>query len=260
MNMTKISNLDEHMEIAKEIAISLGNILRNRSKDWLNISTSSEHDIKLVGDRKAEDFIFNSLTEKSPFSIFGEESGWKKRQNDGLPYWIIDPIDGTVNYLQGIPICCISIALIHENRPIIGVIHDFNKEETFTAINNSGAYLNGESIYVSKKLKPQDAILATGFPTQTHNSINKINKTVNTFSQWKKIRMLGSAALSLAYVASGRIDAYHENSIMLWDIAAGWALVEAAGGVVSVSKQSLNTPIDVFASNENLSLMAEQIL
>jgi len=260
MNMTKIGNLDEHMEIAKEIAMSLGNILRNRSEDWLNISTSTEHDIKLVGDKKAEDFIFNSLIKKSRFPIFGEESGWKKPQYDGLPYWIIDPIDGTVNYLQGIPICCISIALIYENRPVMGVIHDFNREETFTAINNAGAHLNGESIYVSKKLKSQDAILATGFPTQAHNSINKINKTVNTFSQWKKIRMLGSAALSLAYVASGRIDAYHENSIMLWDIAAGWVLVEEAGGVVSVSKQSLNAPINVFASNKNLSVTTEQLL
>jgi len=253
--MTKIGNLDEHMEIAKEIAMSLGNILRNRSEDWLNISTSTEHDIKLVGDKKAEDFIFNSLVKKSPFPIFGEESGWRKPQHDGLPYWIIDPIDGTVNYLQGIPSCCISIALMYKNKPVIGVIHDFNREETFTAINNAGAHLNGKSIYVAKKIKSQDAILATGFPTQTHCSINEISKTVNTFSRWKKIRMLGSAALSLAYVASGRIDAYHENSIMLWDIAAGWALVEAAGGVVSVSRKSLNSPIDVFASNADLSLI-----
>ena len=115
--MTEISNLDEHIEIAEEIVFSLGKILRNRSEDWLNISTSSEHDIKLVGDKKAEDFIFNSLIKKSPFPIFGEETGWKKKQNDTLPYWIIDPIDGTVNYLRNIPICCISIALMHKNRP-----------------------------------------------------------------------------------------------------------------------------------------------
>ena len=258
--MTEISNLDEHIEIAEEIVFSLGKILRNRSEDWLNISTSSEHDIKLVGDKKAEDFIFNSLIKKSPFPIFGEESGWKKKQNDTLPYWIIDPIDGTVNYLRNIPICCISIALMHKNRPLIGIVHDFNNKETFTAIKNNGAYLNGESIHVSKNLKPQDAILATGFPAQAHNSIDTINKTINTFSQWKKIRMLGSAALSLAYVASGRIDAYHENSIMLWDIAAGWALVEAAGGVVSVSERSLNSPINIFASNKNLSVTTEQLL
>lgn len=255
MNNTTLSDLNKYMEIAKEIAISLGNILCNRTEHWLSISTDSAHDIKIIADKKAEDFIFNALSKNTPFPIFGEESGWRIPQNDEHPYWIIDPIDGTVNYLHDIPICCISIALIYKDKPVIGVIHDFNRGETFAAVKDTGAQLNGKTIYVSSKTKAQDAILATGFPSQTDYSYDAINKTTHAFIRWKKIRMLGSAALSLAYVASGRIDAYQENSIMLWDVAAGWALVEAAGGIVNVTTNALEHSIDIFASNTDLTFI-----
>ncbi len=144
--------------------------------------------------------------------------------------WVVDPLDGSINFLRGIPSSAVSIALVCDGEPILGVVYDFNREEMFSGIVGKGAWLNGERISVSSVRERSEAILMTGFPSYTDYSREALNKYISLVQSFKKVRLLGSAALSLAYVASGRADTYYEKDIKIWDVAAGLALVKAAGG------------------------------
>ena len=147
--------------------------------------------------------------------------------------WVIDPIDGTANYFRGIDLCCVSIALMKGMKSKIGVIYNFNTDEIFYASSGNGAYLNEEKIKVSDISDISKASLFTGFPAS--ESIESQSQFLKNFKDWKKIRMFGSAALSCAYVASGRGDYYAEKGVYIWDFAAGICLVEEAGGKAEFS-------------------------
>jgi myo-inositol-1(or 4)-monophosphatase len=140
-----------------------------------------------------------------------------------------------------------------DRRPIAGVIYDFSRDEMFVGGLGIGATLNGSPIQVSSKSGKETAILSTGLAVSGDYSDRAMTTFAYEIARWKKVRMIGSAALSLAYVACGRFDAYREQAIMLWDVAAGWALVEAAGGVVRAEVPELTSPTNVFASNRALS-------
>ena len=142
----------------------------------------------------------------------------------------MDPIDGTANYFRGLDQCCISIALMSGKDALIGVIYNFNNDEMYRAIKNQGSYLNEEPLTVSKINKKNKASLTTGFPAS--ESIDSTVEFLTDLKEWKKIRMFGSAALSCAYVASGKCDFYAEKGIYLWDFAAGICLVTESGGKV----------------------------
>ena len=142
--------------------------------------------------------------------------------------WVVDPIDGTANYFRGLDQCCISIALMKDDNALIGVIYNFNVDEMFCAIKGHGAYLNNEEISVSGIKEKNRASLTTGFPAS--ESLESSMEFLEGLKEWKKIRMFGSAALSCAYVASGKCDFYAEKGVYLWDFAAGICLVEEAGG------------------------------
>lgn len=137
-------------------------------------------------------------------------------------------------------------------EPLIGVIYDFNRDEAFSGIVGRGAWLNGQQIQVSMVRKSSDAVLVTGFPEGTDFSQASLTRFVNEIRQYKKVRLLGSAALSLAYVACGRADVYHEVDIRIWDAAAGIALVKAAGGSVRISYMDDKSILKVMASNTYL--------
>ncbi|EAI7420024.1 inositol monophosphatase, partial [Campylobacter jejuni] len=141
-------------------------------------------------------------------------------------YWIVDPLDGSLNFSQDIPICCVSVALYKGNEPILGVVYDFYRDEMFSGLVGIGTWLNNKKISVLniKKDKKQ-AVLATGFSTYMNYSRSELEKFITHIQEFKKIRLLGSAALSLAYVACGRVDAYYEKDIAFWDVAAGMALI-----------------------------------
>ena len=195
-------------------------------------------DIKLRADKESEAVIIEALNCHSTYSILSEEYGEKGAFDIESPFWIVDPLDGTVNYSRHIPINCISIALWQGEIPILGVICDFNNSEIFSGIVGEGAWCNDKKISVSDIERADEAILATGFPVNRSYSTEALAGFLSNIQSFKKIRMLGSAAMSLAYLAAGRVDAYTEEDIMLWDTAAGIAIIKAAGGWVKVKASS----------------------
>ena len=185
----------------------------------LQVSIKGPYDFVSSADKKAEKTIIQELLKsKKKYSIITEESG-KIINSDTNNIWIIDPIDGTTNYLHGIPHFAISIALQSNNEIISGVIFDPIKNEMFYAEKDNGAYFNNQRIRVSKKKKVEHCLFATGGRKEVKNSLN--------------VRKSGSAALDMAYVAAGRYDGYFQNNLHLWDIAAGVILVNESGGKIN---------------------------
>ena len=217
------------------------------------VTASDGRDIKLDADRRSEDQIVALLRQDSDFAILSEEAGLVEtgNSNSGLR-WIVDPLDGSMNYLRGVPLCCVSIALWQDEQPLLGTVYDFNRNENFTGICGVGAWLNGTPIRVNQTAERQQAVLFTGFPVGTDFSVEALSGFVEQVREYKKIRLIGSAALSLAYVAAGRGDAYFERDIKLWDVAAGIVLVQAAGGVTDQPKSLKPNSLSVYAGSPDL--------
>jgi len=220
--------LKDLVKVANNAALKAGNYLRDNKNLDKEIYLEKGRDIKLEIDRNSEKIIYEEL-KGTKISFLGEEFGLKKESEDGL-LWVVDPLDGTSNYFRGIDQCCVSIALMQNESPLIGVVYNFNSNDIYYASKGNGAYLNDIKIKVSSISDKSSASLTTGFPAseKTKNTLDFLGD----LSKWKKIRMFGSAALSCAYVASGKCDVYLEKGIYLWDIAAGICLVEEAGGNV----------------------------
>ena len=226
MTMNRFQALSQ---IAVKAARLSGAYLLKNKAAAKTVDIEKAHDIKLSIDRFSERRIVQYLKKHSPFSILSEEAG-KLKGKDEEYIWVVDPLDGTINYFHQIPLSCVSIALCRGESPVIGVIYDFTRDELFTGIVKKGAYLNGRRIHVSQIKNKRRAVLATGFPGQTDLSEGNLATFCRYVKTYKKVRLIGTAALSIAYVASGRFDAYIEKDIMLWDVAAGMAIVQAAGG------------------------------
>lgn len=223
-------NLDNLFKLAKDAANQAGSFLNNNKNLTKQIITDEGRDIKLALDRKTEELITNIL-KKSDIPIMGEELSSNISSDF---FWVVDPIDGTANYFRGLDQCCVSIGLIKNDEALLGVIYNFNTNEMFAALKGKGAFLNDKKIKVSNISKKNKASLTTGFPAS--ESIESSIEFLEGLQGWKKIRMFGSAALSCAYVASGRCDAYIEKGVYLWDFAAGICLVKEAGGRVEYTK------------------------
>ena len=201
----------------------------------LQISVKGPSDFVSSADTKAEKIIISELTKaKKNYSILSEEDG-SKINTDSQNVWIIDPIDGTTNFLHGVPHFAISIALKSDNEIVSGVIYDPIKDEMFYAEKNNGAFFNNKRIKVSKKKNIQSCLFGTG-------GKEKIETDLIT-------RKSGSAALDMAYVAAGRYDGYFQNNLNLWDIAAGIIIVKEAGGVINEINLSENDNIKIRASS-----------
>jgi myo-inositol-1(or 4)-monophosphatase len=184
-------------------------------------------------DHAAEKAIMETIKESFPgHFILSEEVGELKMDS---PYkWIIDPIDGTVNYAHGIPICCVSIGLEHEGKMILGAVYNPLFNEFYLAEKGKGATLNGDRIYVSDKKTVMDSCLVTGFP---YTYLDMPNGPLQVFERFIRkgvpVRRLGSAAMDLCWVAAGRFDGFFEHKLQAWDSAAGFLMVEEAGGKVT---------------------------
>jgi myo-inositol-1(or 4)-monophosphatase len=215
--------------IAESTALQVGRLLRSRPATWASAEQVTQHDVKLVGDRGAEAVAAELLMRSSGLDVYSEEAGMLGTQG-GDTLWVVDPLDGSANYARGVPMCCVSIALCVAGEPVIGVIYDFNADELFSGVCGVGAWLNHQPMQVSATAVPAQAILATGFPAAMDYGSNALKQYVSDAQSFQKVRSLGSAALMLAYVACGRFDAYRENNVRFWDVAAGMVLVEAAGG------------------------------
>ncbi len=223
---------DELLTLATATARAAGAALAKRADRTVNSETG--HDVKMQADIDSENLIRERLA-RTKLPVIGEEIGGDSSLLDrSEPYWSVDPLDGTYNYLRGLPSTCVSIGLWRGRRPVLGVIYDFWRDELFAGGAGLGLTLNGRALQPRWAPDIARAVLCTGFPSTADRSGEGVRGFVRRVEQFKKIRMIGSAALALAYVSCGRADAYFEESIKLWDIAAGLALVEGAGGFVRV--------------------------
>ena len=234
--------LEDLSKIAISAAKKAGTFLVSKQKEKKEIFSEVGRDIKLEIDRDAELIIRKEL-EATDITILGEEYGGDIA--DGK-YWVIDPIDGTANYFRGLDECCVSIALMENDEALIGVIYNFNNDQMYTAVKNHGAFLNNTKISVSDIASRDKASITTGFPAS--ETIESSMDFLKDLKGWKKVRMFGSAALSCAYVASGKCDYYAEKGVFLWDFAAGICLVKEAGGNIAYSLID-NDRYEVIASN-----------
>jgi len=200
----------------------------------LQVSVKGPGDFVTASDKKVEEILINELQKARPnYSILSEEIG--KIKNDESFKWIIDPIDGTANFLHGIPHFAISIGLENEGEVICGIIYDPIKDEMFVAEKGNGSYLNNQRIRVSSRSKLKDCIIFTGGPKkESENKELALNEYKNFSSKVLiPIRKLGSASLDMAYVAAGRCDGFWQRNLNYWDIAAGIILVKESGGFVT---------------------------
>ena len=185
----------------------------------LQVSSKGPSDFVTNSDKKVEKILIEELTKsRNKFSIISEEIG-EVKNSDKDNYWIIDPIDGTSNFLHGIPHFSISIALKSNKEIVSGLVFDPIKNEIFYGEKNNGAYFNNQRIRVSKKKNLDECLFATGGKNEILNSLN--------------VRKTGSAALDMAYVGAGRYDGYFQKNLNIWDIAAGIILVKEAGGIIN---------------------------
>jgi myo-inositol-1(or 4)-monophosphatase len=244
-------NIKKELNVAKKAALTAGEMLLNQ-KDTLNNSIfSSDRDVKLEADLAAENIIKNIIKNESSFPILAEESG-KSVQNLGDTFWVVDPLDGTANYTRDIPLCCVSIALVSNLNPVIGVIYDFNNDDLYEGTKEKKALTNNKPINVSDIAEKNKGILVTGLPNATDYSDKAMLTMVKDFQSWRKVRMIGSAAVAAVYVASGKADFYKEFGTYLWDVAAGAAIVNAAGGKAEITNFRDNFQVDVHFSNSKI--------
>ncbi len=245
-------NFDKEIEIAIKAAKSAGKFLKEDKKN-LNLKINiNPKDTKLMADLKSEKLILDILNSESNYPVLAEETG-KSSEDLGEIFWVVDPLDGTANYNRNIPICCVSIGLVKKMKPLIGVIFDFNNEDIFIGDNiNKLARLNNEKIIVSDVHSKTDGVLITGLPFNTDYSNKALKKLISDMQTWKKVRMIGSAAMASCYVASGKAELYKEKGIYLWDIIAGAAIVESAGGKAEINNINEAFQVDVIFSNSKI--------
>ena len=249
----KNKSTKNELAIAKKSAIQAGSLLLRNKKTWNQEISSTNKDIKLKADVLAEKEIKTIIENESDYPILAEESGFSSNI-DSSTFWVVDPLDGTANYARNIPICCVSIALISDLKPILGVIYDFINNDLYEGSIHTKALLNNKEISVSKVKNPSEGILITGLPNNTDYSDSALLKMIKDFQNWRKVRMIGSAAMASVYVASGKADLYTEKKTYLWDIAAGAAIVNAAGGETSIANQNETFQVDVSFSNSYLKI------
>jgi myo-inositol-1(or 4)-monophosphatase len=256
--------------VAREVGVSLRKALSSATK---RVNEATQHDIKLELDVRSQKTIERALAKAFPdIAVLGEEGD--SGDTELARRWVVDPIDGTVNFAYGIPHACVSIAL-QERRPglekkavfsddayatVTGMVYDPFLDEMWTAIEGQPARLNGKKIHVSKRRKLEEAIVATGF-AKYEDTLEKMLPVFNALiHRVRKMRLLGAAALSMTWTANGRLDAYKEYGVRLWDIAAGGLIVECAGGEFWRRQISANHTNEICVSNGAMRKQIEKVI
>ena len=242
--------------LAETAAGKVAQLLQSEFALLNSVQSNAGKDIKLDADRKAEELLFNMLMPVGS-NILSEESGSTNFNCLDGPCWILDPLDGTFNYNRGFPAYAVSIAYWVDQQPVFGVIYDIANARCYTGQVGVGAWCNGNIIQVSTVNSRDQAVLATGFPAGRNYDGTSLQQFIKSVQNYKKIRMIGSAAISLANVASGVFDLYMEQDIWIWDVAAGIALVQAAGGTVNKTTIDTHWKLDVQAWNARFGLEDE---
>ena len=249
MNESEILSL---LAISKDVAKEIVTLLNNNQEETLKkyrYIPDLPREMKSDADRFLDKELIKRLSPLG-ISILSEEGGEINSKSKSSFRFIIDPLDGTVNYVRGLSQSSISIALYDDKKPVFGVLAIYPSEEIVWGGKNFGAFLGEEPINVSDTEVISNAVLCTGFPSHFDVSDQKaLSKYFDLIGNFGKIRMLGSASISLFNVARGAADCYYEQEIMIWDVAAGIAILEGAGGVVSVSPGRFDNSLNVVASN-----------
>jgi myo-inositol-1(or 4)-monophosphatase len=251
--------MKEYKEMSLEIndlTKTVGKFILNERKNFNqgSVEKKGPNDFVTYIDKKSEELLVEKLSKILPESGFITEE--KTSTKKGAEYnWIIDPLDGTTNYIHGMPCFCISIGLIKNNDLVLGVVHELNLDECFYGWKNGGAYLNGNRIYVSENPTLADSLLATGFP---YLNFDRIKPYMEIFDYCMRhthgLRRLGSAASDLAYVACGRFEGFYEYGLNPWDVAGGALLVKEAGGIVTdfTGKENYLFGEEIIATNTKI--------
>jgi myo-inositol-1(or 4)-monophosphatase len=209
-------------------------IIRSLPKlDKIRVEQKGRNDFVSDVDRNAERAVIDTILRHYPeHAILAEESG---RQGDSDYVWVIDPLDGTTNFLHGFPVFCVSVGLMYKNRLEHGAVYDPMRQELFTASRGQGAQLDGRRIRVSKLISLERALIGTGFPFRDSNIPLEpyLQMLLKVIKHTSGVRRAGAAALDLCYVAAGRLDAFWETGLSIWDLAAGALIIREAGGIIS---------------------------
>jgi myo-inositol-1(or 4)-monophosphatase len=244
----------DYLAAATAAARAAGDLLRSHFQQPLTVHAALAHDIKLEVDVLAQNLIGEMLLQRFPeHALYGEEGIVGDQESEYQ--WVVDPLDGTVNFFYGIPHFCVSIALRLQREIILGVIFDPIRDELWATAKGQPPLLNGHPIHVSARTTLADAVLSIGLSKTTATIEAGFPLLEQMVHRARKCRLLGSAALDMAYVACGRLDAYIEQGISLWDIAAGWILVENAGGKVALQpRRDAPDKFSIVASSGRLEL------
>lgn len=227
--LRQVSRMNDYLDTAVTAARAAGALLRENFGGTLNVNEFAAHDIKLELDERAQALITKIILERHPnHAILGEEGVGGNQESEFQ--WIVDPLDGTVNYFYGIPHFCVSVAVRQGEEILAGVIYDPMREELFFTAKGMPASLNGKPLAVSERAQLSEAIVSVGLAKVQQTIELGLPVLQDLIHRVRKARMMGSAALDLAYVAAGRLDAYIEAGVRIWDVAAGVLLVQNAGG------------------------------
>ena len=223
--------LDKSLVVIEQAASFISAEFNTIDKD--QIEYKGFNDLVSYVDKGAEKILVEGLQKVLPEAGILAEEGTGSQKSERYT-WIIDPVDGTTNYLHGLPIFAISVALMENNQPIIGIVYEINRREVFTATLGGGAFCNGKPIHVSSAKKLGESLIATGFPYYDFGKMENYLSILHALMKTSHgLRRLGSAAVDLAYVACGRFEGFFEYNLKPWDVAAGTLIVQEAGGKVT---------------------------
>ena len=242
------------VKLAERAAVRAGDYLRGATRPAVHTWTEkAQHDFVTEIDRATEGLIVEILTREAPESVIVGEELSPKRPARGELVWIVDPLDGTTNFLHGYPQYAVSIGCVLDGKLCAGAIHDVCRNRTYTATRGGGAFEEGTRLSVSPVAEPRYALIGTGFPFKALNLLQMyLSQFAAVIGAASGIRRAGAAALDLADVAAGRLDAFWELQLAPWDIAAGTLLIREAGGIVT----GPDGAADVLASGHNGSIVA----
>src|SRR3982074_30405 len=241
--------MTHYLDAAEKAARSAGQLLCDNFRRMQRVNAAEAHDIKLQIDVETQQLITDLLLKQFPgHALYGEEGIVGDQAS--AHQWVVDPLDGTVNYFYHIPHFCVSIALRFKGEIVVGVIYDPMRDEMWSVQKGEKPTLNGESFRVSDRADLAEAVISVGLSKTGVTIESGLPLLQEMVHRARKCRLMGSAALDLAYVACGRFDAYIEQGISLWDIAAGWILVENAGGTVELKPRTdMKEKYSIVASN-----------
>ncbi|ABJ75757.1 inositol monophosphatase family protein [Leptospira borgpetersenii] len=244
----------QFLRLAQDIATEVGRTLQKRNPTSMRVHVSEIHDVKIEADLKAERKIIQYLSKNSQLPILSEESGEMRSasysQADSELRWIVDPLDGSLNYIKGIPMSGVSIGLWDAEIPILGVVYDIFRDDLYSGVVGDASWRNRKKINVSNIHLKSDSVLCTGMPVKNDFATKALHTFVSEFQEYKKVRLLGSASLSLCMIASGAAEIYKENNIQIWDVGGGLPIVLGAGGAATFHKTSVSRyTYDVYVTN-----------